>query len=188
LQDLNRYRYARQFSGLEELVEALTFSAYLRTARLLTPREIQQQVTDLITSTTAPALPPSTEVPRAQENPPTILLDEDDYIMGVFDLTGEIMRFATTNRHFVLPFQPKHCPEQTLSVLRDMQLLESMFRLLPPPDRHSDPRRAKAFAGKMETLLTSVHKVEVLAYGLAVRGSERPEGWVPDLEDRRDDD
>jgi hypothetical protein len=204
LQDLNRYRYARQFMGLEELVEALTFLAYVRTARLLSPAEVQQQVDHLVASAPAPATPVASDsnAPPAAAAPqptPTIRLDEDDYIMGVFDLTGEIMRFATTNRQFVLPHQaPAAAPAaahepaqtqtqtqtQTLSVLRDMQRLESMVRLLPPPGRHSDPRHVKAFTGKMDVLLASVHKVEVLAYGLAVRGSERPEGWVPDLDER----
>jgi hypothetical protein len=198
MQDLNRYRYARQFSGLEELVEALTFSAYVQTARLLSPEEMQQQINDLIASAPNPDRDSTgPDDPRPQQDPPTIQLDEDDYINGVFDLTGEIMRFATTNRQFVLPFQPRsasntpsgdHVPSPTLSVVRDMQLLDSMFRLLPPPNRHSDGRYTKAFAGKLEVLLASVHKVELLAYGLAVRGSERPEGWVPDVEDKRDDD
>lgn len=198
LQDVNRYRYARQFSGLEELVEALTFETYLRTARLMSPQEVQQRVNDLIASaaiaestSTAPAPIDSSQQPLA------ILLDSDDYIGGVFDLTGEIMRFATANRQFVLP--PSRRQKQELSqrddatdvsVLRDMQRLESMFRTLPAPTRFHDEHYRKKLNTKMQTLLASVHKVEVLAYGLTVRGSERPDGWVPDLEveARREED
>ena len=33
----------------------------------------------------------------------------------------------------------------------------------------------------MEVMRQSVEKVEGAVYGLVVRGSERPKGWVPDL-------
>ena len=34
---------------------------------------------------------------------------------------------------------------------------------------------------KMQVMRQSVEKVEGAIYGLVVRGSERPKGWVPDL-------
>ena len=34
---------------------------------------------------------------------------------------------------------------------------------------------------KIEVMRQSVEKVEGAAYGLVVRGSERPKGWIPDL-------
>ncbi len=34
---------------------------------------------------------------------------------------------------------------------------------------------------KMQVMRQSVEKVEGAVYGLVVRGSERPKGWVPEL-------
>ena len=34
---------------------------------------------------------------------------------------------------------------------------------------------------KIDVMRQSVEKVEGAAYGLVVRGSERPKGWIPDL-------
>lgn len=34
---------------------------------------------------------------------------------------------------------------------------------------------------KMEVMQTCVHKIEMAAYGVQIRGRERPKGWVPDL-------
>jgi hypothetical protein len=36
-------------------------------------------------------------------------------------------------------------------------------------------------AKKLEVMQASVEKVERAAYGILVRGSERPSGWTPDL-------
>ncbi|TQS32312.1 hypothetical protein Golomagni_07374, partial [Golovinomyces magnicellulatus] len=71
LQSLNRYRYAWQLRCLEELVEALSFAHYLRHQSLITIAEAQAAV------------------------PGDVSLSSHDYLYGVFDLFGELMRFAT---------------------------------------------------------------------------------------------
>jgi hypothetical protein len=40
---------------------------------------------------------------------------------------------------------------------------------------------SKDFQSKMDVMQASVEKVERAAYGLLVRGKERPTGWVPDM-------
>ena len=70
---MNTYRHQRQISpGIQEYVEALSFQRYLETQTLITYHEAQSMI------------------------PGGILLTEDDYLLGLFDLTGELMRYAIT--------------------------------------------------------------------------------------------
>ncbi|RDA93243.1 hypothetical protein CP533_6486 [Ophiocordyceps camponoti-saundersi (nom. inval.)] len=163
LQDENRDRYSWQMRGMEELVEALSFSHYLRTQRLITPEEAQAAI------------------------PAEVSLTTRDYLFGVLDLFGELMRFATVHREAVLPtttsLRTRHHDgqgdgerkeSQSRPVLRDLQELACTFEALPPA------ASAKDWYSKLEAMRQSVRKVEDLGYGLVVRGSERPAGWLPD--------
>ncbi|PHH81967.1 hypothetical protein CDD82_7454 [Ophiocordyceps australis] len=156
---LNRHRYASQLRCLEELVEALSFAHYLRHQSIVSAPELQAAM---------PVMPGGTDTPLA--------LSEHDYLFGLFDLFGELMRFATVRRDKVLPARKEG--EQThRPLLRDMQQLACAFELLPP-------QAGKDFGSKMEVMRQSVCKVEMLGYGLVVRGSERPNDWVPDMRDQ----
>lgn len=151
LQSVNRHRYAWPLRCLEELVEALSLARYLRCQRLLTPAEAQAAV------------------------PADIALTPHDYMYGVFDLFGELMRFATVQRAAVLPAADAS-ETGPRPILRDMQELGCAFEMLP----HGP---SKEYCTKMDAMRQSVRKVEALGYGLVVRGSERPGGWVPDVKD-----
>ena len=73
LQGLNAWRYQRQISsGIQELMEALSFEHYLQVQFLITMEEAQAKLSE------------------------GIVLTEDDYVLGLFDLVGELMRFAIT--------------------------------------------------------------------------------------------
>lgn len=149
LQSINRYRYANSLRCLEELVEALSFAHYLRHQTLVKLED---------------ALPKGVDV--------GVTLMPHDYMYGVFDLFGELMRFAT-----VTTAQSGELVGQSgRTILADMQELDTAFELLP-----AVPTRD--FRRKMDVMLQSVRKVEKLGYGLVVRGSERPKGWVPDMKD-----
>ncbi|KND90965.1 Translin-associated protein X [Tolypocladium ophioglossoides CBS 100239] len=149
LQSINRHRYTWPLRCLEELVEALSFAHYLRRQTLITPAEAQAAV------------------------PAGIVLTPHDYMYGVFDLFGELMRFATVQRGEVLP---ANAEDGRRTILRDIQALGCAFEMLPEVP-------GQEFRGKMEVMRQSVRKVENLGYGLVVRGSERPSGWVPDMKD-----
>jgi len=170
LQSVNRYRYAWQMRCLEELVEALSFAHYLRHQKLITPAEAQAAV----------PLP---------EGTPPLELTPGDYMYGIFDLFGELMRFATVQRAQVIE-TPSNAAGATAgaegaggeagkgeegkrTILRDIQELGCAFEILPAVP-------TKDFRSKMDAMRQSVRKVENLGYGLVVRGSERPSGWVPD--------
>jgi hypothetical protein len=160
---MNRYRY--QLICLEEFVEAVTFAHYLRHQTLMTPAEAQAAL------------------------PVDIKLTAPDYVFGVFDLTGEMMRFATavTALSGSMPtgsggskgegeVEGEKGEESYRTILNDMQDVSSMLHICPPLGG-----RLNVYAKKTDIMVEQVRKVERLGYGVAVRGNERPKGWMPDL-------
>ncbi|RMD40190.1 hypothetical protein DV735_g4938, partial [Chaetothyriales sp. CBS 134920] len=160
LQGINGYRYQYNISpGIQEYMEAVLFRHYLETQRLMTYEEAAK---------TAPlqGLP----------------LTYDDYLLGVFDMTGELMRFAITNLATTASQSSRSEDGQDLSVLADLQALRSELEAL-----NVDGSRAlaKEYEPKLKTTKQSVEKVEASVYSMLVRGKERPKGWRPDAEPRR---
>lgn len=153
-------------SCIEELIEALTFAHYLRTQSLMGHGESVDQVAALSRS------PEQMDVEGGAAHLP-VLVTEQDYLMGIFDLSGEMMRFATTSAALTGSLDG---PSGARTIVADMQELGSVFEILPQ-------QQGKYYATKLETLRQSVLKVEKLGYGLKVRGSERPAGWMPDTTD-----
>ena len=173
LQGINAWRYQRQISpGYQEYIEATSFQHYLETGKLLT-------MSDLASSLPA-------DVPPASE---------EDHVLGLFDLTGEMMRFAITSTatYGKLPtshhrLTSKH-PGDVMEVdqvndsarrtsLTDLQELRNYFEML---DLRGNKQLGKDYEQKVKVMKTSVEKVENVAYGIAVRKGERPAGWVPDM-------
>ncbi|OLN92769.1 Translin-associated protein X-like protein [Colletotrichum chlorophyti] len=147
-QGINRYRYANSLRCLEELVEALSFSHYLETQTLISLEDTTKKV------------------------PANVSITENDYMYGLFDLFGEMMRFATVTTAQT----GQLAGVEGRNILMDIHELSSCFEILPEIP-------TKDFRGKMEVMRTSVRKVEKLGYGLAIRGTERPKGWVPDMKE-----
>lgn len=120
--------------------------------------------------------------------PENILLSEEDYLMGLFDLTGEMMRFAVLslssgNMAATQPEDRRTSNPTTLvsaqgDIVVDLRAMRAGFEALSVPRRHFMLRDLQK---KIEVMQASVEKVEMAAYGLLVRGSERPSGWTPDL-------
>ncbi|KAL7791276.1 Translin [Trichoderma ceciliae] len=148
VQSINRYRYGFSLRCLEELVEALSFAHYLRHQTLITLEETQAAV------------------------PADIMLTPHDYMFGLFDLFGELMRFATVTTAQT----GQLIGDYERTILGDIQGLGCAFEMLPQIP-------TKDFRVKMDVMRQSINKVEKLGYGLVVRGSERPKGWVPDMKD-----
>lgn len=148
MQSINRYRYGYSLKCLEELVEALSFAHYLRHQKVITLEETQAAT------------------------PADVVLTPHDYMFGLFDLFGELMRFATVTT----AQSGQLVGDYDRNILSDIQELGCAFELLPQIP-------TKDFRNKMEVMRQSINKVEKLGYGLVVRGSERPKGWVPDMKD-----
>ncbi|GAB5592474.1 hypothetical protein Unana1_07374 [Umbelopsis nana] len=70
------YRYLKSVSpGIEEYIEAAAFFEYLEKGILLTPEALRQQLLDA----------------QLQES---FIITDSDYLNGIGDLTGELMRYA----------------------------------------------------------------------------------------------
>jgi hypothetical protein len=204
-QGINRYRYAYNLSCMEELVEALTFAHYLKTQSLIGHEELAAAIEELARRGAASEEPPVKEAqPDANmpppattadeepsqaaakdvETPPVVSITEQDYLYGVFDLTGEMMRFATTSTALTRTLagaeeeggDGRDAPTaRPRTILHDMQDLRSFVEMLPQ-------NRTKQWTNKLDVLRGSVRKVEIIGYGMIIRGNERPTGWVPDAE------
>lgn len=118
--------------------------------------------------------------------------------MGLFDLTGEIMRFAVTGLSSGATSSQKDqetqedteggggagegelrmLPESQAGLVVDLRAMRALFEMLSVPRRY---HMLRDLGKKMDVMQTSVEKVEKAAYGILVRGSERPAGWMPDL-------
>ncbi|KAK5007817.1 hypothetical protein LTR28_004797 [Elasticomyces elasticus] len=184
LQGLNAHRYARNItSGNQEFMEAVSFEHYLVTQSLLSYTHAAAQLRDL-----------------GGEGGP-IDLSPEDYLLGIFDMTGELMRFAITSMatNGKLPGADagsgaaksdvmdvdgvvKNLSER--NVLTDMRQLRTSLESLDIAQHSPFGRDVEK---KMEVMRTCVGKVENALYGLVIRGRERPKGWMPPDEGRREE-
>ncbi|MCJ1279051.1 hypothetical protein MMC21_006873 [Puttea exsequens] len=167
LQGINAWRYQRNISGgLQEYVEAMSFQHYLENQVLITYAEAQSIL------------------------PHGILLTEDDYILGLFDMVGELMRFAITTMATTgaLPRGMIFDGMLGRDVLTDLRGLRTCFESLDTMAAGGNTFLKRDIDKKMEVMRTCVEKVENAMYGMIIRGRERPKGWVPDLdeEERRE--
>jgi predicted translin family RNA/ssDNA-binding protein len=183
LQGLNAWRYTRNITGgNQEYMEAAIFQHYLTTGTLLTYEESVEQLRTL-----------------GGEGGP-VQLTVEDYLLGVFDMTGELMRFSITTMATDGKLPSVESNDNTASadkmdvdvqpgshrdVLTDLRALRSELESLNVGFGSSFARDVDK---KMDVMQTSVEKVEKALYGLVIRGRERPKGWMPDLDSgpRRD--
>ena len=197
LQGLNAYRYSHNITGgNQEFIEALSFHHYLETQSAISYEDAQKKIASMCSEDAAVSLTP------------------DDYVLGICDMTGELMRFSVTsmatsgklpagqaNSNKRLKQEPiseeaddkmdideqspsgqeVHKPRTVLDDLRAIQLQLEMFDA-PGGSKFAHELETK----KMPVMRECVDKVEKALYGLTVRGSERPKGWMPDMgSDRR---
>ncbi|ETN38226.1 uncharacterized protein HMPREF1541_06257 [Cyphellophora europaea CBS 101466] len=151
LQGINANRYQYNISGgIQEYMEAILFQHYLETQKLMTHAE------------------------AASTLPEGIKLTQSDYLLGIFDMTGELMRFSITYMATNGKLPGGDSLEQ--SVLADMQALRGYLEGL----NAAGNRDLKDFDNKLRVTKQSVEKVENSVYSMLVRGKERPKGWRPD--------
>lgn len=163
-------------------MEAQIFKHYLETQKLLTFEEAKQKLSEVASSarTANDLAAPQLEVS----------LNHEDYILGLFDATGELMRFAiTTMATSDTQNSQNHAGESEQvppprSVLQDLQTLRTLLATLAAKSDF-DWHMNKDTNGKLQVMFASVEKVEKALYGLTVRGSERPSGWMPDFSESR---
>lgn len=173
-------------------MEALSFQHYLENQTLISYEESKAKVAALC------------------GDGPTVPLTIEDYVLGVFDMIGELMRFSITSMatNGKLPAgRPNKSkqgseeaqegdkmdideqssattPTQELrNVLEDLREIRLVLEMFEPPfgSKFYDEVEKKA-----KVMRECVDKVEKALYSLTVRGKERPKGWTPGpSEDRR---
>jgi len=117
-----------------------------------------------------------------------VTLSISDYLLGVFDMVGELMRFSITamatggqvSKVQAQDHGMSDIEQQPRTVLEDLRELRNHLENL----NVSGSSLARDTGKKMQVMQECVEKVEKASYGQVVRGSERPKGWIPDLEDR----
>lgn len=177
LQNLNAHRYARQISGgHQEYIEAASFEHYLTTGSLLTYEDAIAKVRAL------------------DSEGPGVGLGYEDYVLGIYDMTGELMRFSitamamngalptptptpTASSNDAMELDSASAPSQR-TILTDLRQLRSALESL---NTSATGPFGKEADKKADVMRQSVEKVERALYGLTVRGAERPKGWMPDL-------
>ena len=156
LQGINANRYQHNITGgLQEYMEAVLFQHYLETQCLLSYHD------------------------AAAKLPSGLALTYEDYLLGIFDMTGELMRFAITYMatNGTLP-GTNSSSNMSGSILADMQDLRSLLETIDASGTHS----LRDFDSKLRVTKQSVEKVENGVYSMLVRGKERPKGWRPDTD------
>lgn len=138
------WKLRRAYSpGIQEYVEAATFCKFCRTGTLLNLDEMN--------ATLFPLSDPSLE---------PLQINVLDYLLGLADLTGELMRLAIGRiSDGELEFAQKIC-----KFVRD--IYRELTLVVPSMDDSNDMKT------KMDTMLQSVMKIENACFSVHVRGSE----------------
>ena len=219
LAGLNAHRYARQISpGLQELVEAAVFRHYLATQTLLSVDETRVAIVAMLRQ----AEPQEQPADSARQDgdgqvmagldAAGMLLSEEDWLLGVFDAVGELMRWAITAMATGGAIPGSITPAADIAAggsggsgsAMDLDAGPASSGLATPAagavgrNMVTDLRELRArletlntrgagidrdAARKMDVMRACVDKVEAACYGLVVRGRERPKGWVPAAEE-----
>lgn len=180
LESLNAFRYAGNISGgIQELEEAVLFQHYLETQTIMSFDEAKQKLAQLTSK---------------GNGTNEVWLTHEDYILGLYDMTGELMRFAITSVAVSADRSARPVPVAASSESMDVDgkgqiaqptkartplddLREARFRLDLLDLGTSYTHFNKDAASKAKVTHASVEKVEKAVYGMIVRGSERPAGW-----------
>ncbi|KAK7694361.1 hypothetical protein QCA50_001547 [Cerrena zonata] len=134
------WRYQRAVSpGLQEYIEALSFTHYLDTGRLVSYDEVQKSLSD-------------------NEGNQYFPLPLEDYLLGLSDLTGELMRFAISS----IPHRGGRAKANEVCAF--VRNCKADFEIFVPHVR--DLRK------KQNVTSQSLEKIEDAAYTVAVRSSE----------------
>jgi predicted translin family RNA/ssDNA-binding protein len=156
-------------------MEAISFRHYLENQTLISPEESQEKLDGLCPSSL------SSSSSSSSSSKITLLLS--DYLLGIYDMTGELMKLAITVMASGGHVSTSRTKEDTngkdermkiLSDMRELRIYLENLNILHSSNLGHDVSK------KMDVMRTSVEKVENAFYGLTVRGAERPNGWMPD--------
>lgn len=155
------YQFHRAFTpGIQEYVEAVSFLHYIRHRSLISLEEINARLVFMRAEDGAETLQPGAQVLTFHVTP-------SDYLLGVADLTGELMRMCISsvgNGDIDTPFQ-----------------LSQFLRQIHDGFSYIGNTGPYEVSKKLHTLRQSLGKVEDACYALRVRGSEIPKHMLADV-------
>ncbi|XP_051024829.1 translin-associated protein X [Acomys russatus] len=155
------------FSGLQEYVEAVSFQHFIKTRSLISMEEINKQLTFTTEDSGKESKTPSSEGQDKQLVTWRLNVTPVDYLLGVADLTGELMRMCINsvgNGDIDTPFE----------VSQFLRQVYDGFSFIG----NTGPYEVSK---KLYTLKQSLAKVENACYALRVRGSEIPKHMLADV-------
>lgn len=183
------HQYLRAYSaGLQEWIEALSFYHFLRNNKIISYEEVSRQLVfeesnnvnvENKTDTPADTITMSTEEPietrKSQTESSFVTIPPSEFILGIADLTGELMRNA-------INALGAGNMEVCFTLLEILQCMAEGFGQIDKKDAPRD------FGQKLWTLKQSCKKVEAACYAISVRGSEIPKNHLADIFVKRDDE
>ncbi|XP_061083030.1 translin-associated protein X [Conger conger] len=161
------FQFHRAFTpGIQEYVEAVSFQHFIRNRSLITLEEVNSRLVFCREE------PPNTKDAAAgQQGAPggalSFQVSPTDYLLGVADLTGELMRMCISsvgNGDMDTPFQ-----------------LGQFLREIHDGFAYIGNTGPYEVSKKLHTLRQSLAKVEDACYALRVRGSEIPRHMLADV-------
>ncbi|XP_055473538.1 translin-associated protein X [Psammomys obesus] len=152
-------------TGLQEYVEAVSFQHFIKARSLISVEEINRQLTFTTEDSGADSNTPSSEDQKLVTW--SLKITPVDYLLGVADLTGELMRMCINsvgNGDIDTPFE----------VSQFLRQVYDGFSFIG----NTGPYEVSK---KLYTLKQSLAKVENACYALKVRGSEIPKHMLADV-------
>lgn len=158
------YQYLRAYKpGLEEFVEAVTFFQYFQDGCIKDWNELEKLLT-YSDSDKSKSTSEGTECPIKTTR---VLVTPNEYIMGIADLTGELMRKCINN---LATGDIASC-HQTCNFVRNVHKGFLGCTSVTNKDLNN----------KLNTLKQSLTKMENVCYTIKVRGSEIPKHMLADV-------
>ncbi|XP_076043952.1 translin associated factor X isoform X2 [Oratosquilla oratoria] len=154
LRDEEPYQFIGAYTGgIQEYIEALTFHQYLLTETIISHADVQERLTY-----------GSREDSEAEVVPMSVLVTPKDFILGVSDVTGELMRYCIKS---VSVGDFKTC-FKICDLLRKMNSGYLSLGFLSSRELYH----------KKNVFKSSLSKVEEACYSLQLRKSEIPEDML----------
>ncbi|KYO18796.1 translin-associated protein X isoform X1 [Alligator mississippiensis] len=162
------YQFHRAISpGLQEYVEAVSFQYFIKTHSLISAEEINKQLVFTLEEKEETTNTPSSNSHDKQQHTWSLKVTPVDYLLGVADLTGELMRLCISsvgNGDIDTPFE-----------------LSQFLRQIYDGFTYIGNTGPYEVSKKLYTLKQSLAKVENACYTLKVRGSEIPKHMLADV-------
>ena len=164
-EDPDKYHSAYS-PGVQEFVEAITYYMFLKSGKLISLEETRKYLTfqmeakEQATDNAEEAKGDSDKEMEVEDSELILPLDPLDYVLGVADLTGELMRMC------INAVGSGNLQELPFEILPFVRAVHCGFQSLRPVTREI-PR-------KLFVLRSSLAKIEQVCYTLKVRGSEIP--------------